>query len=95
MFYETIEENISYKVLSCVIYTIIKNYFCIDYLDFRLKISKIPVGYGGGSKHGGKSFDKTLGIVIPYFLMNLMSCCVYLKNIHYVVILKCPKRMLE
>ena len=27
--------------------------------------------------------------------MNLMSCHVFLKNINYVVILKCPKRMLE
>ena len=32
MFYETISENIAYRVLSCVIYTIIKNYVCIDYL---------------------------------------------------------------
>ena len=32
MLYETRAENISYKVLSCVIYTILKSYVCIDYL---------------------------------------------------------------
>ena len=32
IFYGTISENIAYKVLSCVIYTIIKNYVHIDYL---------------------------------------------------------------
>ena len=32
LFYETRAKNIAYRVLSCVIYTIIKNYVCIDYL---------------------------------------------------------------
>ena len=38
MFYETGEENHRkyFKVLSCVIYTVIKNYVCIDYLAFKL-----------------------------------------------------------
>ena len=58
-------------------------------------LSEIPVGSGGGSKHGGKSFGKILGIAIPDLLMNLISCCVLFKNINYVVILKCPERMLE
>ena len=33
MFYDTIADKIAYIVLSCVIYTIIKKYFCIDYLS--------------------------------------------------------------
>ena len=36
-----------------------------------------------------------LGIRIPDLLMNLMSCRGFLKNINYVVILKCPKNILE
>ena len=32
MFYETRAYNQAYIFLSCVIYTIIKNYACIDYL---------------------------------------------------------------
>ena len=32
MIYETISDKISYIVLSCIIYTTIKNYVYIDYL---------------------------------------------------------------
>ena len=35
LFYEKIPGKIVYRVLSCVIYTIIKNYVCIDYLYFK------------------------------------------------------------
>ena len=49
MFYDTRAENIAHRVLSCVIYTIIKNYVCIDYLASQSKnLSEIPVGSGGG-----------------------------------------------
>ena len=62
-------------MLSFVIYTIIKNYVCIAYLACQSKkLCEIPVGSGGGSEHGDKSFDKILGIGIPYLLMNLISC---------------------
>ena len=53
------------------------------------------MGSRGGSKHGDKSFDRILGIGIPYLLMNLMYCNGSLKKINYVVILNCPKMMLE
>ena len=36
-----------------------------------------------------------MGIGIPDLLMNLFSCHVLLKNIKSIVILKCPKRILE
>ena len=39
MSYETISNRIAYRVLSCVIYTTIKNYVCIDYLACKLKIN--------------------------------------------------------
>ena len=73
-----------------------KNYVYIDYLACQSKtLCEIPVGFGGGSKHGDKSFDKILGIKIPYLLMNLVSCHKCLKDINSVVILKCPKRILK
>ena len=83
-------------MLSCVIYTIIINYVCIDYLarDSK-KLSELSVDIGGGFKHGNKSYDKILGIGIPYLLINLMYCHGFLKNKNHVVILKCPKRMPE
>ena len=55
------------------------------------KLSEITVG----SRHGGFVLNKILGIGITYLLMNLLSCCALLKNIDSVVILKCPKMMLE
>ena len=75
MFYDTRSDKKYYRVLLCVISKIIKFYACIDYLVCRSKhFGKIPVGSGGGSKHGYKRFDIILGIGIPYLLMNLISC---------------------
>ena len=94
MFYEIRGDKKAYRLLSCVIYTIIKK-ICIDYLARQSKqLSEIPVCSGGGCKHGDKSFDKILGIGIPYLLMNLISCGGFLRNINSIVILKCPKRIL-
>ena len=53
------------------------------------------MGSIGGSKHGDKSFDRILGIGIPYLLINLISFHGFLRNINSVVILKNPKRMSE
>ena len=83
-------------MLSCVIYTIIKNYAFIDYLACQSKkLSEIPVGSGGGYKHGDRSFDRILGIEIPDFLINLMYCHGFFKNKNYAVILKFPKGILK
>ena len=98
MFYDTGADNPKkyFKVLSCVIYAIIKHYVCIDYVAFQPKqLNEIPVGSRGVFKYGDRSFDKILGIGISYLLMNLMSCHGFLKNISFIFILKCPKRMLE
>ena len=38
------------------------------------KLSEITMGYKEGYKDGDKSFNIILGIGIPIFLMNLMSC---------------------
>ena len=97
MFYETRKNPKKYsKVLSCVIYTIISNYVCMDYLACEWeKLSELTVGTGGVFKHRNKSYDKILGIGIPYLLINLISYHSFLKNKNYVVMLKYPKRMLE
>ena len=97
MFYETRKNPKKFfKVLSCAIYTILSNYVCIDYLASELKtLSVLRVGSGGGYKHEEKNYDTILEIGIPYLLMNLMFCHGFLKNKDPVVILKCPKRMLE
>ena len=97
MFYETRKNpNKVFKVLSCVIYTIISNCVCIDYLASESKtISELPDGSVGGYKNEEKSYDKILRIGVPYLLMNLMSCNGFLKNKYPVVIIKHPNRMFE
>ena len=94
MFHDTRAENPRkyFRVLSCVIYTIIDHYVCIDYLACQSKQStQIYVDY----KYVGKDFNRMLGIGIPYLLMKLFSCHGFSWNIKYIVVLKCPKRMLE
>ena len=50
IFYETRQKKTKkfLKLLSCVIYTIISNYVCIDYLGSeRKKLSELRLGSGG------------------------------------------------
>ena len=88
MFYETRADNPKkyFKVLSCVIYTIIKNYVFIYYLAWQSnKLSEINAGSVRRSKHGDKKIDNILGIGIPFLLMNIMSYRGFLKKINSVV----------
>ena len=77
-------------------YTLTNSYVCMYYLacEFK-KLSELPVGSGVGCKHGNIFLEKISGIGIPDLLMNLMSCHEIMKNKNSVVILKCPKSMLE
>ena len=84
-----------FKVLSCVIYTIIKNYVCIDYLGSEIFLSDLRLGQGGSYKHFNKIYDNVLGFGIPDLLMNLLSCHGFLKKNDYIVILKCPNMMFK
>ena len=63
------------RVLSCVIYTIIDKYICIDYLgSYKSKLSYLKIGCTGSSKHDGMDYNNLLGIGIPDLLLNLLSC---------------------
>ena len=83
-------------MLSCVIYTIIDKYFCIDYLGTKkLKISDLKIAFTGSSKHDGLDNNNLFEIAIPDLLLNMLSCHGFLKNNDSVVILKFPNRMSE
>ena len=83
-----------FKVLSCVIYTIISNCVCIDCLGSeREKLSASRIGPGGCYKNFNRTYDNVLGIGIPDMLNNLLSFRGFLKNKGSVVILKCPNRI--
>ena len=90
---ETITRKI-FRLLSCVIYTIIDKYVCIGYSGSeKLKLSDLKIGFTGSSKHNGIDYNNLFRISIPDLLLNLLSCHGFLKNNDYVVILKCPNRM--
>ena len=85
-----------FRVLSCVIYTIISKYVYIDSLGSeKSKLSYLCLGVTGRYKYLDKNYDNVLGFVIPDLLLNLLSCQGFLKNNGSVVILKCPHRMFE
>ena len=85
-----------FRVLSCVIYTIIDKYVCIDYLcTEKSKLSYFKIGCTGSNRHNGIDYNNLLGIGIPDILLNLLSCHGFLKNNDSVVILKFPIRMSE
>ena len=68
-------------MLSCVIYTIIDIYVCIDYLGSeKSKLSDLKIGCTGSSKHNGMDYNNLLGIGISDLLLNLLSCHGFLKN---------------
>ena len=83
-----------FKVLSCVIYTIIDRYVCIDYLGKEInKISKLKLGSSLKTRHEDKDYDKLFGIGIPYIFMNMLSCQGFINNNDSIVILNCPNRI--
>ena len=83
-------------MLSCVIFTIIDKYVCIDYFGSKKsKLSYLRLCCTGSNKYNGTDYDNVLGIGIPDLLLNLLSCHGCLKNNDSVVILKCPNRMYE
>ena len=70
MFYETRHKNATkaFRVLSCVLYTIIDHYVYIDYLACQSnKLSVMCMG-----KYQGTYFNEFVGIVIIYFLINVL-----------------------
>ena len=85
-----------FRVLSCVIFTIISKHVCIDYLGYeKSKWSDLPLGVPGRYKHLDKNYDNVLGFLITDLLLIFLSCQGFSKNNEYVVILKFPHRMSE
>ena len=85
-----------FKLFSCVIYTIIDRYVCIDYLGTKKKkISELRLGCTLQSKHDSRDYDNLFGIGIPDILLNMLSCHGFLNNNDSIVILKFHNRMSE
>ena len=92
MIYENNGGNakIVYIVLSCVVYFLIDNYVCIDYLSCQLKTLS-SISYEPTFED--TSFNILLGIGIPELLLNLVSCHGFTKKPNSTVILNCRSRL--
>ena len=66
-----------YRVLSCVVYTLIENYICIDYLSCKSK-NLSAISYNTTFKD--TSFNILLGMGITELLLNLVSCHILMKK---------------
>ena len=73
MFYENngLKPKNMYRVLICVLYSLIDNHACIDYLQCQLKTL---IRISPNTTFEKKSFNILLGIGIPELLLNLSSC---------------------
>ena len=60
-----------YRVLRCVVYSLIDNYFCIEYLSCQ---SKMLSDISCNPTFEDMSFNISLGIGITSLLLNLVSC---------------------
>ena len=82
MFHETRGEKPKkyFMVLICVIYNIIKNYVCIDYLAFQSKdLSKTTVGSRNDFKNRNIGYWNSIfvnePIVVSWFFEEHKFCC--------------------
>ena len=74
------------RVLSCVIYSVIDNYFCMDYLCCHYKELSV---ISSNEISEEVSYNGLLGIVIPESFKNLVSCHGFTKKPNSTVILVC------
>ena len=94
MIYETVGMAIRkvYIVLSCVVYNIIDNYVCINYLSCQ---SKILCNISKNSTFKETNFNLLLGIGIPELSLNLVSCHGFMLKPNSIVILNCRSRLIN
>ena len=73
MIYENngVNEKKVYRVLNCVVYSLIENYVCIGYLSCQSKTLSF-ISYKPTFEQ--PSLNLLLGIGIPELLLNLVSC---------------------
>ena len=81
-----------YIVLSFVFYSLIYNYFCVDFLSYQ---SKILGSISSSPTFDDTSFNILLGIGITELLLNLVSCHGFMKKQNSTVILNCQNGLIN
>ena len=93
MIYENNEEiPKKFRVLSCVVYNLIDNYVCIEYLSCQSKtLSKNLCN----TTFKDTSFNILIGIGILELLLNLVSCHKFIKKPNSTVIINCQSCLIK
>ena len=81
-----------YRVLSCVVYYLIENYVCIDYLSCQSKTLK---SISSKPTFEETSFNILLGIGISELLLNLVYCHGFTKKPNSTVVLNFRSRLIN
>ena len=79
-------------MFSCVVYNLIENYVCIEYLSCQ---SKTLCGISNNPTFKETSFNLLLGIGITELLLNLLYCHGFMMKSNSTVILKCRSRLIN
>ena len=87
MFIETL-----FIVLSFVVFTLIENYYCIDYLSCK---SKTLCDISNNKNFKENSLNLLLGVGIPELLLKLLSCNEFMLKSNSTVILNCRSRRIN
>ena len=86
------EMKLFYRVLSCVVYSLIGIFVCIDYLSCQ---SKNLSSISSKPKYEEASFNILIGIGIQELLLNLVSCHGLTKKLNSTVILNCRSHLIN
>ena len=81
-----------YIVLIFVVYSLIDNYVCIDYLPCQ---SKTLGSISSKPTFQDTSFNILLSIGIPELLLNLFSCHAFIKKTNSTVIINCRSLLIN
>ena len=73
-----------FKVLSSIVYCIMDNYICFDYLC--CPVTKLHVT-NKEQEFENRTYNAVSGIVIPELLMNIISCHGFMSNKKSAVVL--------
>ena len=79
-------------MLSCVIYSVMENYFWIDHIFFNSKTLSV---ISSDKISEEASYNELLAIGIPEGLMNLVSCHGLTKKPNLTVILVCQSCLMN
>ena len=94
MFYENKTKNRvkTYRMLSCVLYSVINNYFCIDYICCNPKTLSV---ISSDKIFKQVSYNRLVGIGIPEVLIKFLYCQGFMEKPNSTIIFNFRSRLVN